>query len=101
MSADTAIKVAVRIRPIVKSEEARGCQVIVEKTPSQPQVVVQTERPDAYTFNYVFAPEDAQDKIYDNAVKSMIPNLFKGKASRTQPIEVPFSNHTSRLQATT
>lgn len=79
MSADTAIKVAVRIRPIVKSEEARGCQVIVEKTPSQPQVIVQTERPEAYTFNYVFSPEDTQDQIYEDAVKSMIQNLFKGK----------------------
>lgn len=89
MSTDTAIKVAVRIRPIVKSEEARGCQIIIEKLTSQPQVVVQTDRPESYTFNYVFSPTDTQDKVYLDAVKSMIPNLFKGMINRNSSTSNP------------
>lgn len=81
MSADQSVKVAVRIRPLVPSEQARGCENITRKTPLQPQIVVNsgTKNTDMYTFNYVFAPEDTQEMIYENAVKNMVVNLFKGK----------------------
>lgn len=31
-----------------------------------------------FTYNYVFAPEDTQEMIYENAVKSMVLKLFSG-----------------------
>lgn len=79
MSDDT-VKVAVRIRPLVELEKNRGCQGIVQKTAGQPQVKVNSgqEQPQLYTFNYVFAPEDTQEMIYENAVKSMVLKLFNG-----------------------
>lgn len=76
---DQTVKVAVRVRPLVKSENARGCQNIIQKTPSLPQICVESgNKNDAYTFNYVFAPEDTQEMVYENAVKSMVLNLFQG-----------------------
>lgn len=80
MSSDTSVKVAVRIRPLVDSEMNRGCQSIVRKTPTQPQIVVDagTKSKEMFTFNYVFAPEDTQEMIYDNAVKTMVMKLFAG-----------------------
>lgn len=39
MSSDS-VKVAVRIRPLVETERNQGCQSIVSKTLTQPQVVV-------------------------------------------------------------
>lgn len=79
MSNDS-VKVAVRIRPLVKSEITRGCENIVQKTPLQPQVVINSSANDSvFTYNYVFAPEDTQEMVYENAVKSMVLNLFKGK----------------------
>lgn len=80
MSSDDTVKVAVRIRPLVKSEKDRGCQSIVHKTDGQPQVVVNTSTKtfDKFTYNYVFSPEDSQEKIYENAVKSMVLKLFDG-----------------------
>lgn len=80
MSSDTSVKVAVRIRPLVESEMNRGCQSIVRKTPTQPQVIVDagTKSKEMFTFNYAFAPEDTQEMIYDNAVKSMVMKLFAG-----------------------
>lgn len=74
------VKVAVRIRPIVDSEKIRGCQSIVHKTQTQPQVVVNSgpQKSEMYTYNYVFSPEDTQEMLYDNAVKSMVLKLFEG-----------------------
>lgn len=80
MSSDDTVKVAVRIRPLVKSEKDRGCQSIVHKTATQPQIVVNSgmKTSETYTYNYVFAPEDTQEMIYENAVKSMVLKLFAG-----------------------
>lgn len=80
MSSDHAVKVAVRIRPLVDSERNRGCQSIVKKTPTQPQVVVDAgiKSKEMFTYNYVFAPDDTQEMLYENAVRSMVMKLFGG-----------------------
>lgn len=77
---DQSVQVAVRIRPLVTSELTRGCESIVKKTPSQPQVIVNSggKNADMYTFNHVFAPDDTQEMVYENAVKTMVDKLFKG-----------------------
>lgn len=73
------VKVAVRIRPLVEAENKRACQSIVQKTPNQSQVQVESGNPNhLFTFNYVFAPEDTQEMVYENAVKSMVLHLFQG-----------------------
>lgn len=80
MSSDDTVKVAVRIRPMIDSERGRGCRSIVSKTATQPQVVVNsgTKTSEMYTYNYVFAPEDTQEMIYENAVRTMVLQLFEG-----------------------
>lgn len=77
---DMAVRVAVRVRPLVNSEINRGCQNIATKTPNQQQIVVNAglKSNKMYTFNYVFAPEDSQRMIYEDAIRSMVENLFKG-----------------------
>lgn len=79
--AEQSVQVAVRIRPLVASELTRGCESIAKKTPQQPQVVVSSgvKNADMYTFNYVFAPEDTQEMLYENAAKNLVEKLFKGK----------------------
>lgn len=80
MSSDDTVKVAVRIRPMINSEKNRGCQSIVTKTLTQPQVVVNSgpKTTEKYTYNFVFAPEDTQEMIYENAVRPMVLKLFDG-----------------------
>lgn len=79
MSSDHSVKVAVRIRPLVESEKNRGCQSIARKTQNEQQIVVGSgTKYSNYTFNYVFAPEDTQEMVYENAVKQMISKLFAG-----------------------
>lgn len=73
------MKVAVRIRPLVELERNRGCRGVIQKTSGQPQVLVNSgHETQMYTYNYVFAPEDTQEMIYENAVKSMVLKLFNG-----------------------
>lgn len=77
--ADDCINVAVRIRPLVPSEEIRGCQQIVEKVTNRQQVVVNGgKHGDFFTFNHVFSQFETQEMVYYNAVKPIVLNLFKG-----------------------
>ncbi|XP_055305223.1 chromosome-associated kinesin KIF4 [Sitodiplosis mosellana] len=80
MASDDTVKVAVRIRPMIDLERGRGCRSIVSKTATQPQVVVSSgiKTSEMYTYNYVFAPEDTQEMIYENAVRTMVLQLFDG-----------------------
>ncbi|XP_055843322.1 chromosome-associated kinesin KIF4 [Episyrphus balteatus] len=77
MSADSdCVRVAIRIRPLVKTEIERGCQSTIERIPGQPQLTV--NKTDGFTFNYVFDPNDSQDVLYKDAVYEMTDKLFKG-----------------------
>lgn len=77
---DLTVRVAVRVRPLVPSEIDRGCQNIASKTPNQQQIMVNAglKSNKMFTFNYVFTPEDSQRLIYENSIRSMVENLFKG-----------------------
>ncbi|XP_034232516.1 chromosome-associated kinesin KIF4 [Thrips palmi] len=74
---DDAISVALRVRPLSASELSRGCQSCIDCIPNEPQVVMRNADK-AFTFNYVFSPESSQAEVYDNAVKNLVPKLFKG-----------------------
>lgn len=79
MSEADCVKVAVRIRPLVPSEEQRGCQNVIDKTANVPQVLIDGGRSnEMYTFNYVFSQDDTQATVYDDAVESLLDPLFKG-----------------------
>lgn len=73
-----SVKVALRIRPMVKSEIDNGCQSCIERIPNEPQVGIGKAN-QMYTFNYVFDEYEGQSKVYNTAVKNLIENLFKGK----------------------
>ncbi|XP_076646621.1 chromosome-associated kinesin KIF4B-like [Halictus rubicundus] len=76
MSEDT-VRVAVRIRPLIRSEVDKGCQKCLEVVPGEQQIIVHnTDK--AFTFNYVFPPDVNQKDFYETAVKGMVENIFKG-----------------------
>ncbi|XP_055915378.1 chromosome-associated kinesin KIF4 [Eupeodes corollae] len=76
MSDSDCVRVAIRIRPLVKTEIERGCQSTIERIPGQPQLTV--NKTDGFTFNYVFDPNDSQDVLYKESVYEMTEKLFKG-----------------------
>lgn len=71
-----SVKVALRIRPLVASEQARGCQVAVEKIGDENQVLVNNT--DAFSFNFVFDWRDTQEQVYNISVSDMLNKLFSG-----------------------
>ncbi|XP_076378598.1 kinesin-like protein 3A [Megalopta genalis] len=76
MSEDT-VRVAVRIRPLVKNEIDKGCQACLDVVPGEQQIVVRnTDK--SFTFNYVFPPDVNQEDFYETAIKGMVENIFKG-----------------------
>ncbi|XP_024085470.1 uncharacterized protein LOC106661425 isoform X2 [Cimex lectularius] len=72
-----SVKVAVRIRPLVKSESESGCRSCIERIPNEPQISI-GKASQMFTFNYVFDEFEGQSKVYNCAVKHLIENLFKG-----------------------
>lgn len=80
-SADS-VKVALRIRPLNQRERDRGCRIVVEQpTCREPQVVIGngiSGKPEAFTFNYVFAPEDSQEHLYESSVQPLLEKLYAG-----------------------
>ncbi|XP_058445370.1 chromosome-associated kinesin KIF4 [Malaya genurostris] len=80
-SADS-VAVAVRIRPLNNREQDRGCRIVVEQpNPIEPQVVIGngiSGKPEAFTFNYVFSPDDSQQLMYESAVRPLLQKLYAG-----------------------
>ncbi|XP_014603835.1 PREDICTED: chromosome-associated kinesin KIF4 [Polistes canadensis] len=74
---EDTIRVAVRIRPLIRSEIEKGCEECLNTTPGQPQIIVKnTEK--AFTFNYVFSPDINQENFYNTAIKDMVTHIFDG-----------------------
>ncbi|KAM7349272.1 kinesin-like protein 3A isoform 2-T2 [Cochliomyia hominivorax] len=71
-----SVRVALRVRPLVHSEQARGCQVAVEKIDGANQVLVNNS--DAFSFNFVFDWRDTQEQVYNLSVSDMLDKLFSG-----------------------
>lgn len=72
-----AMTVALRVRPLVKSEVERGCRIAVQRTADGvPQVSV--NQSDSFTYNYVFDSTDTQQDIYESCVRSKIKKLLEG-----------------------
>ncbi|XP_014279006.1 chromosome-associated kinesin KIF4A isoform X2 [Halyomorpha halys] len=71
------VKVALRIRPLVSSEIDIGCRPCIERIPKEPQVTI-GKGSQMFTYNFVFDELEGQGKVYNDAVQSLIDNLFKG-----------------------
>lgn len=72
------VRVAIRLRPLVKSEINRGCQNVIDCCVESRQVIITDTTNGTFTFNYVFPPEKSQASVYDESVSNMIRKLFEG-----------------------
>lgn len=77
-----SVKVALRIRPLNQRERERGCRIVVEQPAHrEPQVVIGngiSGKPEGFTFNYVFSPEESQEYLYETSVQSLLEKLYAG-----------------------
>lgn len=74
-----SIRVAIRVRPLVKSELERGCSNCVLADSVNQQIIVNNNANLTFTFNYVFSPENSQNQVYHSAVEDLVQKLFSGK----------------------
>lgn len=77
MTDPCAVKVAVRVRPLISHEVERGCKQIVEVIPQNDQVVLKT-LDKGFTFNYALGADTPQDELYNRCVAPLLKNLFEG-----------------------
>lgn len=78
-----SVKVAVRVRPLVPREIETGCRTCIDVVPEVQQIVTRVKH-DRFTFNYVFDSSTPQIDVYDNAVKHLVKQLFKGKCTNLE-----------------
>jgi len=74
-----SIRVAIRVRPLVKSELDRGCSNCVLADSINQQIIVNNNANLTFTFNYVFSTEHSQNQVYQSAVEDLVQKLFSGK----------------------
>ncbi|XP_041451742.1 LOW QUALITY PROTEIN: chromosome-associated kinesin KIF4 [Drosophila obscura] len=79
MSGDdtSSVAVALRVRPLVKSEVERGCRIALERSANgSPQVSI--NRGECYTYNYVFDINDTQKDLFESCVQGKLKKLLDG-----------------------
>ncbi|XP_023322864.1 chromosome-associated kinesin KIF4 [Eurytemora carolleeae] len=77
------VKVALRIRPLVSKETREGCQVALEKVENEPQVhILNTNK--CFTYDYAYGDESEQEHVYQEAIRPILENLFKGINERVR-----------------
>lgn len=72
----TAVRVAVRVRPLVAKERLEQCRGCLRAYPKQKQIVIGKDR--GFTFDFVFGEEGTQDQIYDEACAPLVERCFDG-----------------------
>ncbi|KAL5244522.1 hypothetical protein ACI65C_011932 [Semiaphis heraclei] len=73
-----SIRVAIRVRPLVKSELDRGCSNCILADSINQQIIVNNNANLTFTFNYVFSTEHSQRQVYESAVEDLVQKLFSG-----------------------
>lgn len=73
---ETAVRVAVRIRPQISKEIIDICQICTSVTPGEPQVWLGKDK--AFTYDYVFDTDSTQTQVYETCVKDLVDGCFSG-----------------------
>ncbi|KAK6321798.1 hypothetical protein J4Q44_G00087740 [Coregonus suidteri] len=73
---DCCVKVSLRIRPQMANEKIEGCHVCTLVTPGEPQVLLGKDK--AFTYDFVFDIDSAQQQIYAACVHKLIEGCFDG-----------------------
>ena len=72
------VRVALRIRPLIRREISDGCKECVRCIPGRTQVVIGSEEKKAFTYDYVFDPLSKQEDLYSKAVVPLLDGFING-----------------------
>ena len=73
---DTAVRVAVRVRPFVPKERLEQCRPCVRTLCEEGQIIIGKDR--AFAFDYVFGEESSQEQVFEAACAPLVQRCFQG-----------------------
>ena len=71
-----AVRVAVRLRPLLSKDLAEGATESVRRVANEPQVVLGLDR--AFTYDHVFEPAASQAAVYTESARPLIDGVLGG-----------------------
>ncbi len=80
-SNDGSVKVAVRVRPLIKTERQDGCEPIVSVDVRSQRILagMQSRNSDrTFQFDHVFGARSSQNEIYETCVRPLEDRFFRG-----------------------
>ncbi|KAI9259488.1 P-loop containing nucleoside triphosphate hydrolase protein [Phascolomyces articulosus] len=74
--ATTAVRVALRVRPLNSKEQAANYQECITFATDEPQIFLGSDR--AFTFDNVFKPDSTQQDVYNKTVVPLVDRFIEG-----------------------
>ncbi|CAG8466351.1 21051_t:CDS:2 [Gigaspora margarita] len=79
----TSVQVALRIKPLTNDDvnclSTRFQRQVITTNPSIPNsIIVQGEKKQLFSYDYVFGPESTQEEVYTNAIVRLVENFLEG-----------------------
>jgi hypothetical protein len=75
-AAEIAVRVAVRVRPLVPKERLEQCRSCVRAYADERQVVIGKDR--GFAFDFVFGEESSQRLVFEDACAPLVQRCFQG-----------------------
>ncbi|SAL95325.1 hypothetical protein [Absidia glauca] len=72
----TAVRVALRVRPLTTKEQLSNCNECLTFIPNEPQVLIGPEK--AFTYDYVFDTKSTQASVYSSAIAPLLHKFMDG-----------------------
>ncbi|XP_059192239.1 kinesin-like protein KIF27 [Centropristis striata] len=73
---EVCVRVALRIRPLLRKEVLHNHQVCVRVVPDSAQVMLGSDR--LFSFDHAFGPTASQDEVYESCVQPLVESLVDG-----------------------
>ncbi|KAG0747792.1 hypothetical protein G6F57_007311 [Rhizopus arrhizus] len=72
----TAVRVALRVRPLTHKEQLSNCTECISFIPNQPQILIGKDH--SFTYDYVFDTNTEQQSIYNTSVVPLVEKFVDG-----------------------
>ncbi|ORZ11891.1 hypothetical protein BCR42DRAFT_420830, partial [Absidia repens] len=72
----TAVRVALRVRPLTTKEQYSNCNECLSFIPDEPQVLIGTDK--SFTYDYVFDTKSSQSSVYSTAIAPLLHKFMDG-----------------------
>ncbi|KAI9322747.1 hypothetical protein BX666DRAFT_1874370 [Dichotomocladium elegans] len=75
--ASTAVRVALRVRPLTQKERLSNCSECLSYIPNEPQILIGTDK--SFTYDYVFDTNTDQASVYSSAAGPLVEKFLEGQ----------------------